>query len=396
MLREQATSFVQHPPASPSGKSNDALRVLIANPTGDLGGAEQVVLALAERLPDYGVGVSLALLRPGQLAARLEKRGILVHVFPEDYRYRDLGSVRRCIRWLADCLKTDRADILHSNLTAHFVGFWAARRADVPELWHLHDYAHSFDPMHWIQQQLPAAMNLFTTEFLRGGEPKLKKRPGAVVNPNCVDVARLQATPGDPAIRTRLGIGDGPFFVTIARLQGHKGHPFLLEAAAMVARRHPEVKWVIAGTAKGAGQQVYLAQLRRQVKALGIVDRVLFPGFVPDEELVPLLREAQALIHPALTEGYGLVLLEAMACGLPVIAASAPGPAEILRDGETGLLVPVRDPDALTAAMLRLMDDPSLADRLRQHAAEYVLRRGVETMVEETLVVYRNMLGGDG
>jgi glycosyltransferase involved in cell wall biosynthesis len=84
--------------------------------------------------------------------------------------------------------------------------------------------------------------------------------------------------------------------------------------------------------------------------------------------------------------------LEAMACGLPVIAASASGPAEILRDGEAGLLVPMRDPGALTAAMLRLMDDSSLADRLRQHAAAYVLRRGVETMVEETLAVYRNML----
>jgi glycosyltransferase involved in cell wall biosynthesis len=387
-------TFVQQPDVSASCASIDAFRVLIANPTGDLGGAEQVVLALAERLPAHGVGVSLALLRPGQLAARLEKRGILVHVFPEDYRYRDLGSVRRCIRWLADCVKADRADILHSNLTAHFVGFWAARRAGVPELWHLHDYAHSFDPVHWIQQQLPADMNLFTTEFLRGGEPKLKNHPGAVVNPNCVDVARLQATPRDRAVRTRLGIGEGPFFVTIARLQSHKGHSSLLEAAAIVARRYPEVKWVIAGMAKGEQQEAYLVQLRQQVKALGIEDRVLFPGFVPDEDLVPLLREARALIHPALTEGYGLVLLEAMACGLPVIAASASGPAEILRDGDTGLLVPMGDPGALSAAMLGLMVDSSLADRLRQNAAEYVLRRGVDTMVEETLAVYRNMLNG--
>jgi glycosyltransferase involved in cell wall biosynthesis len=392
VLSERAMTFMQHPQVSALGDCNDAFRVLIANPTGDLGGAEQVVLALAERLPAYGVGVSFALLRPGQLAARLEKRGILVHVFPEDYRYRDLGSVRRCIRWLADCVKADGADILHSNLTAHFVGFWAARRVGVPELWHLHDYAHSFDPVHWIQQHLPAGMNLFTTEFLRGGEPKLKNRPGAVVNPNCVDIARLQVTPGDPAVRTRLGIGNAPFFVTIARLQSHKGHSFLLEAAATIARRHKEIKWVIAGTAKGAQQKAYLGELRQQVKALGIEDRVLFPGFVPDEDLVPLLREARALIHPAVTEGYGLVLLEAMACGLPVIAASASGPAEILRDGETGLLVPMRDPGALTAAMLRLIDDSSLADRLRQHAAAYVLRRGVETMVEETLAVYRNML----
>jgi glycosyltransferase involved in cell wall biosynthesis len=384
----------QHSQVSASGQSSDVFRVLIANPTGDLGGAEEVVLALAERLPAYGVGVSLALLRPGRFAEKVEKRGIRVHVFPESYRYRDLGSVRRCVLWLSDCVKADRADILHSNLTAHFVGFWAARRAGVPELWHLHDYAHSFDPVHWIQRHLPANMNLFTTESLRGGEPKLKQRPGAVVNPNCIDVARLQSAPGDPAIRTRLGIGGGPFFVTIARLQSHKGHPFLLEAAAIVVRTHPEIKWVIAGEAKGKQQNAYLAQLQRQVKTLGIEDQVLFPGFVPDEDLVPLLREARALIHPALTEGYGLVLLEAMACGLPVIAASASGPAEIVSDGETGLLVPTRDPDSLAEAMLRLIEDPVLANDLRQHGSAYVQRHGVDTMVRETLAVYGNMLAG--
>jgi glycosyltransferase involved in cell wall biosynthesis len=99
------------------------------------------------------------------------------------------------------------------------------------------------------------------------------------------------------------------------------------------------------------------------------------------------------LVHPALTEGYGLVLLEAMACGLPVIASAASGPAEILRDGETGMLVPVRDADALAAAMFRLLDDSQLADQLRVSATAYVQRRGVDTMVDETLTVYNTLLG---
>jgi glycosyltransferase involved in cell wall biosynthesis len=114
---------------------------------------------------------------------------------------------------------------------------------------------------------------------------------------------------------------------------------------------------------------------------------------VADEDLVPLLREARGLVHPALTEGYGLVLLEAMACGLPIIASAASGPAEILRDGETGMLVPVRDPDALAAAMFRLLGDSELADRFRLSAADYVQRRGVDTMVDETLTVYNTLLG---
>lgn len=358
-----------------------------------MGGAEQVILALGERLPQFGVEASFALLRPGPLEKIAKDRGLAVHVFPEEYRYRDIGSVRKCIGWLADRIRDDKADILHSNLTAHFVGGWAARKAKVPELWHLHDYPFHFDIVHAISQRVPTSFAVFTTKFLESGEPLVARRPHAVVHPNCVDIEKIQATPGDPAVRERLGIGPGPYFLTVTRLQEHKGHPYLIDAAAKIAGEFSDVRWVIAGKAKGEEQETYFKSLQDQVKAKGLEGRVLFPGFIRDEDLVPLFREATALVHPAVTEGYGLVLMEAMAADIPVIAAAASGPAEIITDGINGLLAPVRDPDGLAAAMKRLLTDKALAAKLRTGAAADIANRSVVAMTRDTAAIYRQMLG---
>ena len=370
------------------------IRVLFANATSEFGGAEQVVVSLAKRLPAYGVHVSFALLQPGPLEEILRSHNIEVHTFPEKYRFRNLFSVIRCIRWLTSRLRADQAQILHSNLTAHLVGSWAARRAGVPELWHLHDYPFHFDRVHAINRRLPADFYLFTTEFLKSGEPSLARHPHAVVHPDCVDVEKLRSAPEKPLVLAQLGLQHHRYFLTVARFQEHKGHRYLVEAAAQIINSHPEIKWVLAGRATGSDQETYLQGLKEQIASAGLQDRVILPGFVADEDLPSLFRGAISLVHPALTEGYGLVLLEAMAYGAPVIAAAASGPAEIIQNERNGLLVPTRDANALALAMERLIRDPELAARLRQQASLDVNERGVDAMVERTAALYREMLAG--
>jgi glycosyltransferase involved in cell wall biosynthesis len=176
-------------------------------------------------------------------------------------------------------------------------------------------------------------------------------------------------------------------------LQEHKGHAYLIEAATKVAAAYPNLKWVIAGRATGTEQLAYLNQLTDRIRTADLGDRILLPGFVADCDMVSLFRGALALVHPAVTEGYGLVLLEAMAHRLPVIAAAASGPAGIIEDEADGLLVPVRDSDALATAMIRLIEDSSLRQRLTQQATQSVAERSVDGMLEKTLSVYRSMLG---
>ena len=158
-------------------------RVLFANVTASVGGSEQVLISLAERLPSHGIEASFALFRPGPLADLLQSRGIRVHVFPYQYRFRNVRSVWRCIQWLAACIRTDEADLLHSNLTAHLIGAWSARMTKVPELWHLHDYPFKFDPAHAINRLIGANFYLFTTDYIKSGEPFLARRRHAVTLP---------------------------------------------------------------------------------------------------------------------------------------------------------------------------------------------------------------------
>ena len=371
------------------------IRVLFANATSEFGGAEQVVVSLAKRLPAHGVHVSFALLQPGPLEEILRSENIEVHTFPEKYRFRNVFSVIRCIRWLTMRLRADRAQILHSNLTAHLVGSWSARRAGIPELWHLHDYPFHFDRVHAINRRLPADCYLFTTEFLKSGEPSLARHRHAVIHPDCVDVEKLRAAPQTFQVLKQLDLQPAKYFLTVARFQEHKGHRYLIEAAAQLSERHPEIKWVLAGRATGKDQKGYLEELKEQIRARGLHGRVILPGFVADEDLAALFRGAISLVHPAITEGYGLVLLEAMAYGTPVIAAAASGPAEIIQDEKNGLLVPTRDADALGSAMERIIVDTQLAYRVREQASQDVDGRGVDAMVEQTAALYREILNAN-
>lgn len=367
-------------------------RVLFANATADVGGAEQVILSLADQLPSLGFDVSYAFLRPGPLASTLKQRGLDVHVFPEEFRYRDVMSVLRCIRWLTERIRSTRANLLHSNLTAHFIGGWAARRAHVPELWHLHDYPFHFDPVHAFNRLVPADFCVFTTEFLKGGEPFLARGAHAVVKPNCIDVEKLRLAPTRPEAWERLDLQPQRYFLTVTRLQEHKGHIYLIEAAALIHKLHPEVKFVIAGRAKGAEQETYLARLKEQTQKAGLRDNIVFAGFVPEDDLPALFRGAIGLVHPAVTEGYGLVLLEAMAQGTPIVAASAAGPAEIIQDRRNGLLVPVRNSSRLYEAMMTLMHDKVMAETLGEQGGIDVNGMNSQVMAEEIASIYRSML----
>jgi glycosyltransferase involved in cell wall biosynthesis len=372
-------------------ESSSPLHVLYVSPVGELGGAEQVLLTYCRTLPRYAGKASLALLRPGSLAERARSQGIDVHVFPKEFRYRDIATVWQSIGWLAEVIKQTGANLVHANHTAHITAGPASKRAGVPEIWHQYDYPHQKDVMDTINQRIASDYVLFMTEFTQSGYPRLHSRPHSVIYPTCVDVKVLQSMERDPTVRERLGVGSAPFFVTVARLQEHKGHTYLLNAAAKVVTRHPEVKWVLVGRASGAEQEAYLKRLQEQVRALSLEQNVLFAGFVSDNDLAALQSEALALVHPATTEGYGLVLIEAMARQTCVIASAASGPKEIIRDNDNGLLVPTADPEGLAHAMIRVLEEPGLSERLRAGGNRFVQTHSADQMTEKTLDVYRQV-----
>ncbi|MBP2534375.1 glycosyltransferase family 4 protein [Agrobacterium tumefaciens] len=188
---------------------------------------------------------------------------------------------------------------------------------------------------------------------------------------NGFDPARAKVyEPGTAArLRAELGFGPQPLVGLFGRLSEWKGqHVFLDAIAAMEG-----VQAVIVGGAL-FGKEAYEARIREQASRLGLDDRVRFLGFrsdVPD-----LMAAMDAVAHTSIVaEPFGRVVVEAMMCGRPVVATRGGGVTEIIRDGETGLLVPPGEPSALAAALGRVLSDPALAERLAQKGREDVSQR---------------------
>jgi glycosyltransferase involved in cell wall biosynthesis len=188
---------------------------------------------------------------------------------------------------------------------------------------------------------------------------------------------------GGAAILRSLGVPDGaPVVGNVAALTGHKDHATLLDAAQVVLRRRPDACFVIAGD--GPLRRELEARAREQ----GLSGRVLFAGFRTDvDRLLPAFSVFCLSSH---LEGLGTSLLDAMAFGLPVVATAAGGIPEAVEHGVTGLVVPVRRPDALARALLEVLEDGDLRRRLGAAGrARFLERFTADRMVEETLRVYQ-------
>lgn len=181
--------------------------------------------------------------------------------------------------------------------------------------------------------------------------------------------ARIYEPGAAARLRAELGLGPQPLVGLFGRLSEWKGqHVFLDAIAAMEG-----VQAVIVGGAL-FGQEAYEARIREQAFRLGLEGRVRFLGFRPD---VPELMAAMDVVaHTSIVaEPFGRVVVEAMMCGRPVVATRGGGVTEIIRDGETGLLVPPGNASALAAAIGRILSQPALAERLARKGREDVSQR---------------------
>ncbi len=176
-----------------------------------------------------------------------------------------------------------------------------------------------------------------------------------VLLPNTIDLDRFRPGPGDPALAARLGIAGRRTILTVARLDAAerlKGVDEVLQALGAVAREVPDIAYVIAGDGTDR------ARLEAEARARGLADRVIFAGHVDEDEKLALYRLADAYVMPSRGEGFGIVYLEAMACGLPVVASRLDAGREVLRDGALGIVVDPRDRGEVAAGILEALRRP--------------------------------------
>jgi glycosyltransferase involved in cell wall biosynthesis len=353
---------------------------------GEIAGGQLVALQLAHALRERGDDAIFVTPARGTFADRTEAEGF--HVVRGD-----VGRLHRLRGMLAlsQLLHDEQVDLLHTHTlaAANALGRGAARWARIPVVSHLHIENHFRPTTRWLLSaadnltaRLAAALVAVSADTKRAYEQQgYPRRIEVVYN----GVALADGAP--PGLRAELGIPAGvPLVGEVGRLCDVKGQRELIAALAQV----PDARAVLVGADVEQGGAFQTA-LEHEAERLGVGDRVVFAG--RRANAADLVGELDVLALPSWTEGLPLVVLEAMARRRPVVATPVGGTPEVVVDGETGLLVPPRDPDALAAALRRLLADADLRRRMGDAGYERVRERfSADAMTGRVLEIYDEVL----
>jgi glycosyltransferase involved in cell wall biosynthesis len=305
----------------------------------------------------------------------------------------DLGLIRTLIRrFRAACPDVVHTHLLHADLH----GTLAARRAGVPYVVssrHNDDKFRRVLPVRllnrWLWRQTDAGIAI--SEAIRQFSIAVEGVPAERIHtvhygldPSSINVppdagATLRASLNLPADTVLVG--------SVCRLIEQKGLIYGLRGFAEIADRIPQAHYVLTGDG------LLRPELEAEVHALGLADRVHFLGWRDDARAV--MAGLDVLLAPSLWEGFGLVFLEAMALGVPVISTRVSAIPEVVVDGETGWLVPVSDAPAIAVALGEALDQPFVR-KARGAAGRRRLETqfSAEVMVEHTVAIYRSLEQG--
>jgi glycosyltransferase involved in cell wall biosynthesis len=363
----------------------------------DVGGSTENTLISATRLPR---GEFACTLISGETTE--PPPGLAEHLSRAAVPWIEIPQLRRDVSPMADCraawalwrlLRTVPVDIVHTHSSkAGFLGRLAARAAGAPHIVHT-PHGHIFDGYF-----SPATARLFgalerlaarwTDRIITLSDEEAQDhlrlgigRPDQFVTiPSGVDLTEVVTAPP-----VRLVTG-APVVGAVARLVPVKGLQYLIDAAPEILRRVPEARFVLVGDGE------MRAALEAQARGMGLADRVTFSGFRKD---VPSVMAGMDLVVlPSLNEGMGRVLVMAMALGKPIVATKVGGVAELLGGGESGLLVPPRDPQALAEAVTAILEDPGRARCFGEAGRRRAPRYSAEAMLDSLAKLYREVMAG--
>ncbi|MBT8398450.1 MAG: glycosyltransferase [Gemmatimonadetes bacterium] len=346
------------------------------------GGALQVLL-LVEGLENMGIENVLVAPEGSEVGAEALRRGLPFEALPMAGEADILFPLR-----FRKLIGTQDPDVvhLHSRRGADTLGAMGARwtgvplvltrRVDNPEpSWAVRAKYNLFDRVITISEAISRVL-------VNQGVDRSKLRcvrsaldPAPLENPCQKDtfLAEFGIEPGTPVV------GMGAQFIP------RKGHGVLLEAIPAVLEKHPGTRFLLFG--KGP----LLKQISVQIDEGTLTETVGLPGFRGD--LATHLPCLDLLVHPATMEGLGVILLQAGAAGVPVVASDVGGIPEVVVHGESGLLVPPGDPEALASAVSALLDDPERAKTMGEAGRRRVRQEfSVQRMVEGNLDVYQELV----
>ena len=387
------------------------MRILYVQPNNGIGGSDVALLRLIGSLDRSRHTPVVALPHEGPLSGLLEAAGAELRYTPmrqlrtlpsPTYQLGYLAALLPSVLRLRDLISAERIDLVHSNSLYSIYGALAARLARRAHIWHVRE----------IPPAVPIARPLFAAAALRlsavviamsracirglfgTAEPPAK----VVLLPDGLDQARWQPQPSGQRIRAELGFAaDTPLVGFVARLDPWKGLDVFLRVAQRVSLRVPRVRFLVVGDAP-EGFQRHRDEMMRLAASLGIAGRVHFLGWRYKLDDIPeVLAALTVLCHtPVRPEPFGLVLIEAMAAGCPVVASRAGGPEEIVEDGVSGLLVAPGDADGFAEQICRLIASPDERTRIATAGRQRVSDRYSSARFAAELARIYDLAGGRG
>lgn len=288
-------------------------------------------------------------------------------------------------------IRNNDIHIVHTHgYKANFYGLMATRFTQVPTIatchpWTETDYSvkarlYTFLDKRWLKKMHRI---IAISEEVR---QKLPMRESVAVIPNGIDLSRFNGRHQDDMLRQQLGFSSSDIIIgTIGRLVPEKGYRYLLDSMHELCKTHHNIALIIVGD----GPLVH--QLKQQVKERKLESRVSFLGIRNDTP--ELLAIMDIFVMPSLSEGLPMALLEAMAAGKPVVATAVGAIPQIIRDGDSGMLVPPQDIERLTTTLARLIQAPQKTQQIGEKA-----RKEVETnyssarMTQRYIEHYRQLL----
>lgn len=333
-------------------------------------------LRLAEHLPSNGFRSSVICPDASRVDADLRRE---LHIC--EYSHLNLPLWGRIVlRMILRQLQLEPPDLIHIQArNALPQGIWLARQLRCPFVLTVHDYLQPHERLHvdrqWCQRII-AVSEAVKTDLLE--RTNLPDELITVIHSGMDADKSINVAPVFKSDRIPVVGAAGP-------LEAAKGFPFFLGAAARVLATGRDVEFIIAG----AGPEE--SNLRRLACELKIDHKVTFaPNLLEFDEAI-LAMDIFCL--PSLQQGIGTIMIQAMAMGRPVIATRVGGVYRVVRDGETGFLVPPSSSEALSRRILELLDNPTQASVIGQSAREEVMKQfNVEQMVSKTVSLYREII----
>lgn len=375
----------------------ESLSLLAVSPIADVGGAEVLLIDVLRGVQAAGHSVTLVILGDGALHELAQSEEIKVLGGPA-VSFRRPVSVVRSAMHIRRVTKTVAPDIVHaSHPRAGLLNRLALPGASAVHTTQLLEPPGSRDFIgraclllrgpHFV---LTPAMAAAHTVSNRGLSP-------VVVAPG-VDVERQRhrADAGDGercwAALNDPGSAAGPRIVMVARLQPFKGPFDFVRTASLVLETRPDARFLIVGPDSSRSPGVR-ARLKAEIRQLGLQGKVCLSGPLEAEDLAATVHNSTMLVHPAHSEGFGLVIVEALALGTPVLAYASSGPAFILRHGG-GSTVPVGDVEELARRLIKSLSEPEVLRRWRREAPEVAAAFDLSAAVRRYLSAFDSAVLG--